>query len=99
MLVTFRQQMEAKTILKWFIDPAMEASSFSSTARSAAMGSNVNIHWCTVDGVAVDPRTAKCGQYAHADGSPALIAINLDVHEDADPVGLADGCPKRPNEV
>ena len=38
MLVTFRQQMKQKTILKWFIDPAMEASSFSSTARSVAMG-------------------------------------------------------------
>ena len=88
-----------KTILKWFIDPAMEASSFSSTARSAAMGSKRvnNIHWCTVDGVAVDPRTAKCGQYAHADGSPALIAIGLDVHEDAYMWGSRR--PKRPKNT
>ena len=61
------------------------------------MGSNVNIHWCTVDGVAVDPRTAKCGQYAHADGSPALIAIGLDVHEDAYMWGSRR--PKRPKNI
>ena len=77
-----------KTICKGFIDSALEASS---TARNATTSTGgifgfgakrvIQIQWCTVDGVAVDPSTAKCGQYAHADGSPALIVIGLDVHD------------------